>query len=213
MILPEAILAAQAAQRKWRVWASVSLAQYGIESAWGRFEPPGSHNGFGIQALAGLPAVAAASHEFRNGRLVPVVERFAVFASVADAFDKHAELIASNRAYRAAMAAPTAEAFALALTGVYATAPHYGDALVSLMREMQLDQYDVAMPPATVAATVADMQAMLNAAGANPPLDVDGIFGAATRAAVVAFQKGHGLTIDGDPGPETLGALAKAVAS
>jgi hypothetical protein len=212
-IPPEVIAAAQAAQRKWRVWASVSLAQYGIESAWGRFEPPGSNNGFGVQALPGLPAVAAASHEFRNGRMLPVVEHFAVFASVADAFDKHAELIASNRVYRGAMAAPTAEAFALALTGVYATAPHYGDALVSMMREMQLEQYDMPMPPAPPVVTVADMQAMLNAAGAKPPLDVDGIFGAATRAAVLAFQEAHSLALDGDPGPETLGALAKAVAS
>jgi hypothetical protein len=34
--------------------------------------------------------------------------------------------------------------FAKALTGIYATAPHYGETLVSVMRQYNLYQYDVA---------------------------------------------------------------------
>jgi flagellum-specific peptidoglycan hydrolase FlgJ len=143
-IAPEIVAAAQAAQKKWGVPSSVALAQYGLESGWGRYTPPGSNNFFGIQALPGLPSVAANSHEFRDGRLVPVVEHFAVFKDANDAFDRHAELLATYRAYRYAIAQKdNPVAFAEALTGVYATAPHYGDILIGIMKSQNLQQYDV----------------------------------------------------------------------
>ena len=54
--------------------------------------------------------------------------------------------------------------------------------------------------------SVAELQALLNAKyGAD--LDVDGKFGQATEAAVLAFQKAHGLTPDGIVGPKTWKAL------
>jgi hypothetical protein len=52
-----------------------------------------------------------------------------------------------------------------------------------------------------------DVQAKLNSLGANPQLKVDGSPGQGTRAAVVAFQRAHGLEPDGNPGPATLGAM------
>ena len=48
-MIPNAIIAAaQAAQHKWQVPASVSLAQWIIESGWGAHEPAGSNNPIGI---------------------------------------------------------------------------------------------------------------------------------------------------------------------
>lgn len=143
-VIGPVIAAAQAAHTKWGVPASVSIAQYGLESAWGKAEPADSNNPFGIQELEGLPYVVAKSHEFRNGRMVPVEERFAKFASLEQAFDKHAELLATHRAYRYAMAqAEDPDKFALALTGVYATAPGYGSILIKLMKQNDLYRYDV----------------------------------------------------------------------
>jgi peptidoglycan hydrolase-like protein with peptidoglycan-binding domain len=53
--------------------------------------------------------------------------------------------------------------------------------------------------------TVRSLQYLLNARGAK--LTVDGVFGAKTRAAVVAFQRAHQLTADGVAGAKTWVAL------
>lgn len=55
--------------------------------------------------------------------------------------------------------------------------------------------------------TVGDVQARLNALGANPPLTTDGAMGPMTQGAIKTFQSSHGLAVDGVVGPMTLSAL------
>ncbi len=55
-------------------------------------------------------------------------------------------------------------------------------------------------------AAVTTLQNKLKAAGFNPG-PVDGIFGPKTKAAVVAFQRAKGITVDGIVGPQTWGKL------
>ena len=77
--------------------------------------------------------------------------------------------------------------------------------------------FDGAEPPATSPDEVLDarwLQNALNTLGATPPLVVDGIFGAATRTALRAFQKSKdGLTANGIANPDTINAIKKALAS
>lgn len=54
-------------------------------------------------------------------------------------------------------------------------------------------------------AAVTKLQQLLNAKGIN--ITVDGVFGSATRAAVVQFQQQSGLAVDGIVGPKTWQAL------
>lgn len=56
-------------------------------------------------------------------------------------------------------------------------------------------------------AAVRALQSSLNALGQDPPLEVDGLVGPLTRAAVSAFQGQVGLTQDGLAGPNTNRAL------
>jgi hypothetical protein len=72
-----------------------------------------------------------------------------MYPSVAEAFDAHAELLATSHYYFSARAAipsgiteASANAFANALTGVYATAPNYGASLIAIMKGDNLYQYD-----------------------------------------------------------------------
>ncbi len=65
--------------------------------------------------------------------------------------------------------------------------------------------YRLTKPPMT-GAMVKEIQSRLKAAGFHPgPLD--GLFGAQTQAAVVAYQASRGMTPDGEVGPRTAKAL------
>jgi hypothetical protein len=58
------------------------------------------------------------------------------------------------------------------------------------------------------------LQNSLNALGATPPLVIDGIFGAATRTALRAFQKSKtGLTANGVANADTVAAIKRALAA
>lgn len=58
---------------------------------------------------------------------------------------------------------------------------------------------------------VKDLQTKLNQNGAN--LDVDGVFGPQTEAAVKELQQNNGLTVDGKVGPETRGFWDKTISA
>jgi peptidoglycan hydrolase-like protein with peptidoglycan-binding domain len=66
-------------------------------------------------------------------------------------------------------------------------------------------------PPAMSGISVEQLQEMLNHYGAN--LRVDGKYGDRTHKAVEAYQRGHGLTVDGWAGSETLDHLFGKVSS
>lgn len=51
------------------------------------------------------------------------------------------------------------------------------------------------------------LQQKLNAAGANPRLELDAHFGNKTKVAVIAFQRKHGISAIGVAGPRTMAAL------
>jgi len=127
---PEVVEAAVQSRLKWSVPASITMAQWAVESAWGASMPTDSNNPFGIKAVGDQPAVDAGTHEVVKGETISIVAKFRKFESLADAFDMHGRLLASNPVYKPAMAQKDdPDAFADALTGVYATDPDYGKKL------------------------------------------------------------------------------------
>lgn len=141
----EVAAAAASSQVRWKVPASITLAQWVLESAWGASMPADSNNPFGIKAAPGQPGVDAGTREVVGGQEIRITAKFRKFESLAEAFDLHGRLLASNRVYAPAMAmAGDPEAFADALTGVYATDPKYGFKLKWMMRTYGLDRYNAA---------------------------------------------------------------------
>lgn len=143
----DVIHAAIEAMSEWGVPASVTIAQWAVESNWGRATPAGSNNCFGIKAVIGQPSVTAHTREVVHGQSIYIDAQFRKFASIADAFEEHGRLLATAHPYARIMASwavdHNADHFADALTGVYATAPNYGAVLKSVMRANNLYQYDV----------------------------------------------------------------------
>ena len=140
------INAAQASQATWHIPASITLAQFLVESGAGAHMPGGqaSHNPFGIKAAKGQPYVTSRTREVVHGHTVYLDAKFRKFDSFAQAFDSHGKLLALASPYaHARTLLPDPKKFANALTGVYATDPHYGTALIHTMDIYNLYQYDV----------------------------------------------------------------------
>ncbi|GAN72046.1 glucosaminidase domain-containing protein [Acetobacter syzygii] len=138
------IQAAQAAQRKWKVPASVTIAQWMLESGSGKRMPSHSHNPFGIKAGRGQSFVMAGTHEeTKDHKLVAIMAPFRVFSSMNEAFDQHGRLLATHPAYKLARQhTGDPDAYANALTYHYATKSGYGTLLISYMKKYDLYKYN-----------------------------------------------------------------------
>jgi flagellum-specific peptidoglycan hydrolase FlgJ len=140
-IAPEIVSAATTAAAKWRIPASISLAQWALESGWGAHMP--GNNPFGIKAMPGYPVQIFTTHECVHGHLVECRQRFAAFDSLHEAFDCHAHLLATSTYYQAAFAAlPDVTRFVTLMAPHYATAPDYAAKVLAVIRSAALEQYD-----------------------------------------------------------------------
>lgn len=144
--------AAQFCAKQWGVPASVTLAQWILESGWGTTAlAVKANNCFGIKAshLAAPDTYEEfPTHEYVNGQRVLVEALFVKYASVADSFKGHALLLSRAARYQRAMrVADDPKAFAVYLqTCGYSTSPTYGATLGKLIDEYKLDAYDVHEP-------------------------------------------------------------------
>lgn len=145
----DVVAAAKAAAANWHIPASVLLAQWALESGWGKREPPGSNNPFGEKALTGAHGVLAPTTEDLNGKVVHVEAMFRAFLNVEDAFDFHAEHLATSHWFIPARAClPDVQKFCDALgAGTsaqpnYSTNPLYGRSLMEIIRDSNLEFYD-----------------------------------------------------------------------
>jgi flagellum-specific peptidoglycan hydrolase FlgJ len=136
----ETIAAAEASQAKWAVPASLVLAQWALESAYGAHAPGG--NPFGIKARPGEPSQTLMTWEHLEGRDVRVPQQFRRFASVAEAFDSHGRLIAHNWPAACHVSGEVAAKAVVAGRLKYATDPKYTSKLITIMRANALGQYD-----------------------------------------------------------------------
>lgn len=133
----------------------VQVAQFCLESAYGR-SFSGKNNPFGIKARAGAPGTTKPTWEDTNGPApggeVRLPQRFRDFATLAEAFAFHGQLLTTRRRrgsdvpiYAAALRYPAdPHGFARALTGVYATDPAYGDKLVRILDGVVQPLWDLA---------------------------------------------------------------------
>ena len=220
-----------ASQKATGVPASVTLAQAIIESGWGDSHMGDAWNFVGIKAKSGEPFSVVRTREVVGGNNVFIKAKFRRFASMEECFREHGRFLRDNPRYAPAFETTDPESFARAIHAAgYATDPHYSDALIGIIRDNDLTQYDTDADPRTLAAVtkpkpkskskprpgrmyeleqpmstgpiVKAIQEALAAAGCKPG-PIDGVFGKSTDAAVRRYQRTHGLTVDGVVGPIT----------
>jgi hypothetical protein len=150
LVAPGAI----AAQHRYGTPAAVTIAQAIDESGWGQSElATADHNLFGIKGTGPAGSDMQPTQEYENGTWVTRTAPFRVYHNIAESIADHSQLLATGQAYQHAMTARhVPDAFAAALTGVYATDPDYGSHLIALMRLYNLYRYDSATPAAAQAA-------------------------------------------------------------
>lgn len=150
-----AVPAAQLAQRRHGVPASVTIAQAILESSnalgWGQSElAKVANNFFGIKATdLKNPEhyIELPTREYLNNHIEMIEAKFARYDDPAESFEAHARLLALAHRYLPAMqAANDAELFCMRLQQCgYSTNPSYGVTLFKLIKEYDLTQYDI--PP------------------------------------------------------------------
>lgn len=141
--------AAQASQKAYGVPASVSLAQFALESGYGKHDL-GVNNVFGIKYGKNVKCdgfVEKKTKEFVNGKYIIITARFAKFDSVEGAFLEHARFLAEHPQLKRAMQfKDNPDKFVAALQEgktKYATDPRYVEKLISIMKSQKLYQYDM----------------------------------------------------------------------
>jgi hypothetical protein len=137
-----------AAQQRYGVPASVTIAQAIEESNWGASAlAADDHNLFGIKGTGPAGAARYPTQEFVNGQWETITASFRAYHNMAESISDHAELLATSGYYTRAMAdRDFPDAFANDLTGIYATDPDYGTNLIALMRLYDLYKYNTAAP-------------------------------------------------------------------
>src|SRR6266568_7556425 len=96
---------AVAAQEKYGVPASITMAQAILESAWGASGlAKDAHNLFGIKGVGPDGSVTMPTKEFENGHYISVEAVFRKYHDYAESIDDHAKLLATSSNYKKAMA-------------------------------------------------------------------------------------------------------------
>jgi len=148
---PEIVALAQASQRATGIPASVNIAQWIHEGAWGEHTPQNSNNFFGYKEYdRKRPSVLAWTKEYDSkGQPHRKREPFRVFQSPEEGWAAHTRLLTNDPRYAKAMALThDPDAFIDAIAGTYApNNPNYAKLIKETMRKNHLYQYNT-LPPA-----------------------------------------------------------------
>ncbi|MGP4116348.1 glycoside hydrolase family 73 protein [Levilactobacillus zymae] len=136
---------------QYKLYPSVMMAQAALESAWGTSQLTlQANNYFGIKGSYNGQSVSMETSEYdANGKLYTTSANFRKYPNAKASMTDNAKLLRNGLSYNTAYYsgtwrenAATYEAAANALTGTYATSPHYGASLISLIQQYDLASLD-----------------------------------------------------------------------
>lgn len=138
-----------ASMKKHGVLASVTMAQAILESAWGKSGlAKNSKNLFGVKADSSWKGAKKSykTYEYYNGIKTLIDDYFRVYNGYAESIEDHALFLVNNSRYKQhgffSAKDYVGQANALQSAG-YATAPNYAQQLINLIRQYNLNKYDI----------------------------------------------------------------------
>ena len=134
-----------AAQTK--VYASFSIAEAALESAWGTSKlSTQGHNLFGVKADKSWTGdtISFRTREYLNKQWVFVNALWRKYPSWLGSFTDHAEFLHHNKRYAKAFLSGSVEEFTVEIANAgYATDPLYASKIISIIKQHDLKQFDV----------------------------------------------------------------------
>nr|WP_318530837.1 glucosaminidase domain-containing protein [Lentilactobacillus kefiri] len=137
------------ASTKHNLYGSVMMAQAGLESGWGQSElTTEANNFFGIKGAYNGASVSMATTEYNsNGQMIHTTANFKKYPTAYASFADNGSTLRNGTSWNPKYYsgswkenAATYEDAANALTGKYATAPNYGQSLITVIQTYNLDQ-------------------------------------------------------------------------
>lgn len=137
------------ASTKYNLYGSVMMAQAGLESGWGQSQlTTEANNFFGIKGAYNGTSVSMLTTEYNsNGQMINTTANFKKYPSAYASFADNGSTLRNGTSWNSKYYsgswkenAATYEDAANALTGKYATAPNYGQSLITVIQTYNLDQ-------------------------------------------------------------------------
>ena len=224
------LIQAEAKKRGYKV-CSASIAQACVESAYGLSGLAKYHNYFGLKCGSkwkGKSVNMRTKEEYTPGTLTTIKDNFRAYDTMMEGVRGYYDFISTPR-YNALFTADTPQDYLERIKAAgYATSSTYVGTCMNVVREMELEKWDLALdnlPPSTsgnpypaAAETLRFGSRGLGVrwlqfelARRGYPLIVDGIFGETTTMAVKSYQQRNGLVVDGIVGVKTMGRLLDAI--
>lgn len=131
--------------KRYDLFPSVVMAQSALESNWGTSVLSKDYNNyFGVKATKGEEAIQLETEEVIDGVSGRYLEDFRQYKSKKDSFHHYGKLISQARRYEKVRQATNYQEAAMALQECgYATDPHYGEKLISIIERYGFAQWDL----------------------------------------------------------------------
>ena len=126
---------------RYKLYASVCIAQAAMESGWGRYTI-GDYNIFGRKAADGDLFTEVRTEEYYDGELVSVVDKFKLYGSLEEAVEDWCLLLTQEPVYVGHVDNNSLETFVQTMAPIYATNPDYARDILATIAASRLTQYD-----------------------------------------------------------------------
>ena len=130
-----------------KVYASFSIAEAALESAWGTSKlAMQGYNLFGVKADKSWTGdtISFRTREYLNKQWVFVNALWRKYPSWLGSFNDHAEFLHHNHRYAKAFLAGSVEEFTIEIANAgYATDPLYASKIIVIIKQHDLKQFDV----------------------------------------------------------------------